>query len=126
MASIAAGKQPQPEPQRTDLRAVIGLLVAIALLLPVVLTTLLFVRHLITDPVAQEVLFQQISFVLRAGAQAISSVFQVVANYVSGNVLIMGLLVMSAGVTTLTWGWMIRYFAVRRTQVVYRIPVQAA
>ncbi len=115
MASIAAG-----------LRAVMGLLLAIALLLPVVLTTMLFVRHLLTDPTAQQVLLQQITIVVRAGAQAISSVFQVVASYVSSNVIIMGLLITSAGVTTLAWGWMIRYFAVRRTQVVYRIPVQAA
>ena len=126
MASIAAGKAPQPEHQRTDLRAVIGLLLAIALLLPVVLTTMLFVRHLLTDPTAQQVLLQQITIVVRAGAQAISSVFQVVAAYVSSNVIIMGLLITSAGVTTLAWGWMIRYFAVRRTQVVYRIPVRAA
>lgn len=126
MVSIAAGKAPQPESQRTDLRAVIGVLLAIAMLLPVVLTTLLFVRHLVTDPAALDLLVQQITVVLRAGAQAISSVFQVVASYVASNVLIMGLLVTSAGVTTLTWGWMIRYFAVRRTQVVYRIPVQVA
>lgn len=126
MASIAAGRQPQPEVQRTDMRTVIALLVVVGLLLPIVLTTMLFVRHLITDPVAQQVLLQQIMFVLRTGVQAIASVFEVVANYVSRNVLVMTVLATSAAVTTLAWGWMIRYFAVRRTQVVYRIPVQAA
>src|SRR5258707_5786450 len=41
MASIAAGQTPQPPQQSTHLRAVIGLLFANALLLPVVFTTLL-------------------------------------------------------------------------------------
>ena len=126
MASIVAGKAPQPEPQRTDLRAVVALLLAIALLLPVVLSTMLFMHHLLTDPAAQQLFFQQLALILRTGAQAISSVFEVVASYVSGNVLVMILLITGAAVTTLSWGWMIRYFALRRTQVVYRIPVQAA
>jgi hypothetical protein len=126
MASIAAGKAPQPEPQRTDLRAVIALLLTIAIILPLVVTTMLFIRHLLTDATAQQVLIQQIMFLLSTAARAISSVFEVVANYVASNVLIMVLLIMSAGLTTLTWGWMIRYFATRRQQVVYRIPVQAA
>src|SRR5258708_9722285 len=83
MASIAAGKTPQPEHQRTDLRAVMGLLLAIALLLPVVLTTMLFLRHLLTDPPAQPVLLQQITIMVLPGAPAISSAFPVGAPYAS-------------------------------------------
>lgn len=126
MASIAAGKAPQPEPQRTDLRTVIALLLTIVVILPLVVTTMLFIRHLLTDAAAQQLLLQQIMFVVSTAAKAISSVFEVVANYVASNVFVMALLITGAGLTVLTWGWMIRYFATRRQQVVYRIPVQAA
>jgi hypothetical protein len=126
MGAIAAGKMPEPVramQQRTDLRAVIGILVAVALLLPAVLLTLLFTHQLLTDPVLLNALIGQVSLVVNTGIRAITSMFQ---GFVKGDTLMVLSFFVSLTLTIVTWTWMSRYFTSKRQQVVYRIPVQAA
>lgn len=126
MSAISAGKMPLPAHNRTDLRAVIGMLLAVALLLPVVLITLLFMRQLLTDPVALNTLIAQVSVVFNTGIQAITSVFRGIANNITGDTLLVVSLITSLTLSLLTWSGMVRFFTAKRQQVVYRIPVQAA
>src|SRR5258708_8445978 len=126
MGAISAGKLPRPAPRRTDLRAVIGMLMTVALVLPVALVTLLFMRQLLTDPVAFNTLIAQVSIIFNTGIQAITSVFQGIAKNITGDSLLAVSLLTSLTLTLLTLSGMVRYFTAKQQQVGYRIPVQAA
>jgi len=118
MSAIAVEKQPAR--QRNDLRAVIGLLLTVIVLLPLVLSTLIFVQRWLSDPAALNVLLRQVMMLINTIAQAVTSIFQVIAQYAAGSLIFVGFLATAAlAVMALQW------LAGRREVVVYRIPVIA-
>ncbi len=121
MTAIAAEKRPEAARQRNDLRAVIGLLLTVLLLLPVVISALIFVQRWLSDPAALNVLLRQVMLLINTLAQAVTSMFQVIAQYAAGSLILMGLLA-SAVLAVMAIQWL----AARRDEnVVYRIPVIA-
>lgn len=119
MAAIAVESQPEAVRQRNDLRAVMGLLLTVIVLLPLVVSTLLFVQRWVSDPAALNVLLQQVMNLINMIAQAVMSIFQVIAEYAAGGLILVGLLA-TAALAAMGLQWL-----VNRNEVVYRIPVIA-
>jgi len=121
MAAIAVESQPEAMRKRNDLRAVMGLLMIVIVLLPLVVSTLLFVQRWLNDPAALSVLLQQVMNLVNMIAQAVMSIFQVIADYAAGGLIVATIL---ASVALAVMG--LQWFATRRDDsVVYRIPVIA-
>jgi hypothetical protein len=125
MASIAAGKQPEPVHSRNDLRVAIGLTLTVVILLPLVLTSLLVVQRWLSDPAALSVLLRQIMVLVNTIAQAFASIIEVGAQALSGNMIMV--MLATAFLSIFSGAIFVRWFgSLRREVVVYRIPVIAA
>ena len=118
-STIAAEKQAASARQRTDLRTAVGLLLTVVLLLPLVVSTLIFVQRWLSDPAALSSLLHQIMLLINTIAQAITSIFPVIAQDAAGGLLLT--LLATGAIAALMVQWMTS----RREIVVYRIPVIA-
>jgi hypothetical protein len=125
MAAIAVGKSPQPVAHRTDLRAVLGLILATIILLPVFLLTMSYVHQLLTDQAAFNLLTQRIIWLFNILVRSLASLVEAIAASANGNLLALGAL-SAALFTAVFWTGFNRVFWSRRQLVVYRIPVQFA
>jgi hypothetical protein len=121
LAAIAVDNQPETVRKRSDLRAVMGLLMIVIVLLPLVVSTLLFVQRWLNDPAALSVLLQQVMNLVNMIAEAVISIFQVIAQYAAGGLIVAGILaIVALSVMALHW-----FATSRDDSVVYRIPVIA-
>jgi hypothetical protein len=125
MASIAAGKAPTPVKQHRGLSTVFGLLLAIVIVVPLLLTAGVTVRQWLSDPTALSTLLQQIILLLNGISQLAAGLFQMLAQYAQDNRVIPALLSVTIPIT-LVWGWVMWMTSLRRQQIVYRIPVRVA
>jgi len=123
MASIAAGKAPTPVKQHQGLSTVFGLLLALVIVVPLLLSTGMTIRGWLSDPAALNVMLQQIVLLLNNMAQFVMSLFQSLAQITQDSLVIPGLLSVTIPIT-LIWGWVMWSASLRRQQVVYRIPVR--
>jgi len=128
MLSIAAqtanGKAPA-RVQRTGTGAMLGLLVACVLLVPLAVLGVSAIQRWFSDPAALNTFLQQIVMMLNNIAQAIASVFGVIATYTVDKPVLPALLTTTIPLTMI-WGWFMWYTSMQRQQVVYRIPVSVA
>jgi hypothetical protein len=128
MASIAALPAPRrlalSQKPRSDFRTMLGLLLSVIVLMPLVVAVLAFVQHWLSDPAALSVMLHQLMLLISTMGQAITSILPVIAQYVTGS-LIIGLASVVLSISLLGFGlrW---YSSLRREMVVYRIPVVAA
>lgn len=122
MASIAAGKAPQPVPNRTDVRALLGFFLATLILLPVFLVVMSYIHQLITDPAALNLLLQRVVWLINIATRTLGSLVEVLAQHSSGNLIAFGAL-LTAGCLMVFWRGFNRLFS-RKDLIVYRIPVQ--
>lgn len=121
MAAIAVENQPETVRKRNDLRAVMGLLMIVIVLLPLAVSTLLFVQRWLNDPAALSVLLRQVMMLINTIAEAVMSIFQVIAQYAAGGLIVAAVLAAVALV-----GMTLQWVASRHDEtVVYRIPVIA-
>jgi hypothetical protein len=123
MAAISAGKAPQPVQHRTDLRAVSGLVLATAMLLPVFLLVMSYIHQLLTDPVAFNTLAHRIMWIFNIVVGTLSSLLEVIVEHTSGNLVAIWAL-FSAAMVGVVWTGYNRVFSSRKELIVYRIPVQ--
>src|SRR5258708_17985503 len=78
MAALAAGKAPQPAAHRTDLRTVLGLVLATLILLPVFLLTMSYVHQILSDPIAFNILAQRIIWIFNFVGHSMSSLVEAI------------------------------------------------
>ncbi|MEP7285913.1 MAG: hypothetical protein ABI947_09110 [Chloroflexota bacterium] len=123
MASLSTRPAPQPVYHRTDLRAVVGLLLAVCVVLPGVIATLIVVQRWLSDPDALNMLVQRLVWLLNTIAQAFTAMLEVIAHYAVANPFLFSVAPMLMVAAIL---WSTSYVTNRREQIVYRIPVQAA
>jgi hypothetical protein len=124
MASIAAGKAPQPVAQQpsTNMRALLGFFLATLMLMPVFLLVMSYVHQLLTDPAALSLLLQRMVWLINIVTSTLGSLLQVLAQHINGNLIAFGAL-LTAGCVMVFWRGFNRVFS-RKDLVVYRIPVQ--
>jgi anti-sigma factor RsiW len=125
MASIAAGTAPSKAPAGRLARtgSILELLLAVVIVVPLAATAVIAVLRWLSDPAALNNLMQQIVLALNSIAQAVASLFQVLANFLTGNAVLPALLTTIIPLIMI-WGWFMWYTSQRRRQVVYRIPVR--
>ncbi len=125
MASIAAGTAPSTAPARrlTISRAALELLLAVVIVVPLAATAVIAILRWLSNPAALNNLMQQIVLTLNSIAQAVASLFQMIASYLTGNSALPALLTTIIPLVMI-WGWFMWYTSQRRRQVVYRIPVR--
>jgi hypothetical protein len=129
MASIAAAsaadaaKAPEKLGQRKGLGAALWLLLVALIVLPMALLVGIAIQRLANDPSTLGALLQQIVQLLNTIAQAVATLFLVIADYATNNPILPLLVVLTIPLVML-WGWFMRYASQRRQLIVYRIPVQ--
>lgn len=127
MASIAAANAADaakaPAKQARGLGAALGLLLVALVVLPLALLVGISIQRLASDPSTLSALLQQIVQLLNTIAQAVATMFLVIADYATNNPVLPLFLVLTIPLLML-WGWLMRYAGQRRQLVVYRIPVQ--
>ncbi len=125
MAAVAAEAATDMAPARNQagVRAGLGLLLLVVIAVPLVVMTIVGVQHWLSDPAAINNLMQQIVRLLNSMAQAIASIFQVIAGFLAGNAILPALLTTIIPLIMI-WGWFMWYASQKRRQVVYHIPVR--
>jgi anti-sigma factor RsiW len=125
MASIAAGAAPSKAPARRATRpgSALEVLLAVVIVVPLAATAVIAILRWLSDPAALNDLMQQIVLALNSVAQAVASLFQILASYLTGNAVLPALLTTIIPLIMI-WGWFMWYTSQRRRQVVYRIPVR--
>jgi anti-sigma factor RsiW len=125
MASITAGTAPSTVPARrlTISRSALELLLAVVIVVPLAATAITALLRWLSDPAALNNLMQQIVLTLNSIAEAVASLFQIIASYLAGNAALPALLTTIIPLVMI-WGWFMWYTSQRRRQVVYRIPVR--
>ncbi len=125
MAAVAAQAEEEAVivEDRAGLRAGLGLLLLAVIAVPLLATAIIGVQHWLSDPAAINNLLQQIVLLLNSMAQAVASIFQVIAGFLDGNAILPALL--TTGIPLIMiWGWFMWYASQKRRQVVYHIPVR--
>jgi anti-sigma factor RsiW len=125
MASIAAGAATSKAPARrlARLGSALEPLLAVGIVIPLAAAAVIAILHWLSDPAALNNLMQQIVLALNTVAQAAASLFQALANFLTGNAVLPALLTTIIPLIMI-WGWFMWYTAQRRRLVVYRIPVR--
>ena len=125
MASIAAGTAPSKAPAKRPIRSgsALELLLAVVIVVPLAATAVIAILRWLSNPAALNNLMQQIVLTLNSIAQAVASLCQALASYLTGNAVLPALLTTIIPLIMI-WGWFMWYTAQRRRQVVYRIPVR--
>jgi hypothetical protein len=90
---------------------------------PLAATAITALLRWLSDPAALNNLMQQIVLTLNSIAEAVASLFQIIASYLAGNAALPALLTTIIPLVMI-WGWFMWYTSQRRRQVVYRIPVR--
>ena len=125
MAALAAGKAPQPAAHRTDLRTVLGLVLATLILLPVFLLTMSYVHQILSDPIAFNILAQRIIWIFNFVGHSMSSLVEAISANSNSALIGLGAL-LTILCAAVFWTGFNRIFWNRKELVVYRIPVQVA
>jgi hypothetical protein len=128
MATIAALPTPrrlsESQKHRNDFRTMMGLLLSVIILMPLVVSVLVFVQHWLSDPAALNALLHQLMLLISTMGQAITSILPVIAPYAIGSVIVAFVVtVLSTSLLAVGMRW---HLSLRREMVVYRIPVIAA
>jgi hypothetical protein len=125
MASIAAGAATNKAPARRQswLGLTLEPLLAVGIAVPLAATAVIAILRWLSNPAALNNLMQQIVLTLNTVAQAVASLFQALAGYLTGNAVLPALLTTIIPLIMI-WGWFMWYTAQRRRLVVYRIPVR--
>lgn len=110
---------------QTGTGAAFGLLLAFLVLVPLAVAAVHAVQNWLSDPAAIHTLLQQLVMMLNNLAQAIASLFQVIASYTVDKPVLPALLTTTIPLTMI-WGWFMWYTSIRRHQVIYHIPVRMA
>jgi hypothetical protein len=128
MASIAEGAaqdaHAHPIRQRSDLRAMVALVITVMMLMPVVLGTSLTLYNLLREPAAISVLKYQIAGLLSVIGQSFNTAVQMVTPYATPLLIALGAMSLMFYATMIWIGF--TRSANRREMVVYRIPVTVA
>ncbi len=124
MAAVAAESADAVQSRtRTGFRAGLGLLLLVVIAVPLVVTAVIGVQHWLSNPAAINNLMQQSVLLLNSMAQAVASLFEVIAGSITGNAILPALLTTIIPLIMI-WGWFMWYASQKRRQVVYHIPVR--
>jgi hypothetical protein len=128
MASIAEGAaqdaHAHPIPHRSDLRAMVALVITVLVLMPVVLGTSLTLYNLLHTPAAMSLVEYQVIGLFNVVGQTFNAAIQMVTPYAVPLLIVLGAMSLTF-YATMIWIGFTRSVN-RREMVVYRIPVTVA